>query len=153
MDEIKICINCNRKFKPSSKHKACPACRSKARYNECSCNNKKHWKARVCKNCQGLEQSGMNNPKWSGGKYEHSGYINVYVGNGKYVREHRLIMEKHLGRKLLKDENVHHINGIRNDNRIENLELWCKPQPTGVRARQVYEWAKEIVARYEGIDI
>ena len=64
------------------------------------------------------------------------------------VLEHVMVMTELLGRPLLPGENVHHKNGVKHDNRPENLELWTTHQPSGQRVDDLVEWAYEILRRY-----
>jgi len=88
-------------------------------------------------------------------KYRNGDYLSVRLpdhpaaNSWGLVLEHRVVMEQVLGRYLQTGENVHHINGVRHDNRPENLELWSTRQPPGQRVADKVAWAKEILATYE----
>jgi len=75
-------------------------------------------------------QKGEKNPSWKGGLKNSLGYVLIlspdhpYCDSQGYIRRSRKIMESHLGRTLLPTEVVHHINGIKDDDRIENLMLF-----------------------------
>lgn len=103
---------------------------------------------------QTKEMRGERHPNWNGGVYyNRKGYRMIRRSdhpaqqNG-YVHEHRLVMERILGRFLLPQETVHHKNGNRKDNRPENLELWTKAHSYGQRASDLVEWAIDILSQY-----
>lgn len=88
-----------------------------------------------------------------------SGYVLIWAPDhpdaykpSNRIPEHRLVMEGILGRRLLPGENVHHRNGVRNDNRPENLELWISAQPKGQRVEDLLEFARGIIETYGGAE-
>jgi hypothetical protein len=119
---MRICQGCGRRFQQSSRHLRCPACRSRDR---CGCGRPKQVKSATCSACR--RSDGGSNGNWKGGRTKHkAGYALVRVPD-------------HPNR-----------NGVRDDNRPENLELWVRPQPSGIRAVDAVAWARMILQRYEG---
>jgi len=159
---MKICTGCSRSFVPSSNHKSCPTCRYKAQRHPClRCGKLVRRQSQVCIACFNRDQpkSGDKNGNWKGGRTRYlsqSGYVYLRspghprgLRNNGFVFEHIVVMERILGRYLMPGETVHHRNGVRTDNRIENLELWVKAQPSGCRVEDAIAWAREVLARYE----
>ena len=95
--------------------------------------------------------------KFNRGEYgrhvKRHGYVWIAVpslvtGKKHAIMEHRYVMSKHVGRPLFTEETVHHVNGIRSDNRIENLELFNSRHGPGQRVVDKVQFAIEILTLY-----
>ena len=81
------------------------------------------------------------------------GYCDIKVDERRWMKQHRYVMEQYLGRALLPGEEVHHRNGDRTDNRIENLELWSTARPSDGRAVDKLAWAQELIRDYTDLHV
>ena len=135
-----ICIVCDKKFtqkRANNTFYCCSACKKLA----------------AARKNQGLPIKGPKKHIKGSGYITHQGYkiLSRKHPNSSIrgqILEHKLIMANHLGRPLLKHETVHHKNGIRHDNRLDNLELWSHSHPFGQRVEDKIAWCKEFLEIY-----
>lgn len=158
---IKVCISCGITCQKRSGNKElCRSCYSKDYEKKPErIEKRKKVSAALRRSKKGLPEDAILKPRPSKrscgeGWINGNGYALLYkplhpnaMKNGQ-ICEHALIMSEMLGRPLKKFESVHHKNGIRDDNRIDNLELWHKGQPSGQRLDDKIKWAKEFLEEY-----
>lgn len=107
-----------------------------------------------------LFRSGVFNSTWKGGKIvDKNGYIRVLVpelkhkrGASRYVLQHRLVVSEKVGRQLTSNEVVHHLNGIRDDNRPENLEI-IEKSLDGKTNHETWTYSKALQKRIRDLEL
>ena len=121
-------------------------------------NAKGYCTAHYIRHLNGADMAAPIQSKVRGNRYSPNAWIDPKgyhrvkeYATGRNIMVHRLVMQEHLGRPLNQHERVHHINGDRGDNRIENLELWNTSHPSGRRVADLIHWAREVLATYEGL--
>lgn len=159
------CKKCQVEFKASRKGQTycssdCARSRSRGRSPICTVSycDRIHYAKNLCKSH--YNRTRLNIPvevpwtaqgDWTQWKINRYGYVERtrrVDGRQEKQLQHRVVMAESIGRELFSEETVHHKNGVRDDNRLENLELWSSSHPPGQRVEDKLKWAMEIIALY-----